>query len=94
MMTGIPIVGLATTEMSVTIQNDYNGYIATDVDYLVDRMKFLLDNPEKAHELGKGAQKTALERFNIERFKKDWLLTLQSVQRRTSETNYELNKVA
>ena len=75
MMTGIPIVGLATTEMSVTIKNDYSGYVHTDVEYLIEKMKYLLDNPEKAKELGKGAQQTANERFNIERFKQDWIET-------------------
>lgn len=82
MMTGIPVVGLATTEMVVTVKNDYSGYVHTDVDFLIEKMKMLLENPAKAKELGRGAQQTANERFNIERFKKDWLQTFQKVVKR------------
>ncbi len=75
MMTGVPVVGLATTEMAVTIKNDFSGYVHTDVDFLIDKMQMLLDNPGKAMELGRGAKQTAKERFNIERFKHDWIDT-------------------
>lgn len=84
MMTGIPVVGLATTEMVVTVKNDYSGYVHTDVDFLIDKMKMLLENPAKARELGQGAQQTANEKFNIERFKKDWLQTFQQVVKRNA----------
>jgi hypothetical protein len=94
MMTGLPVIGLATTEMVVTVKNDYSGYVHTDVDFLIERMKYLLDNPGKAMELGRGAQQTALERFNIERFKQDWLKTFAAIVRRSTDINYELNKVA
>lgn len=79
MMTGIPVVGLATTEMVVTVKNDYSGYVHTDVDFLIDKMQMLLDNPEKANELGRGAQQTANKRFNIERFTRDWIDTFEAV---------------
>jgi len=78
MMTGVPVVGLATTEMVVTVKNDYSGYVHTDVDFLVEKMQMLLDNPQKAMELGRGAQETANEKFNIERFKKDWVETFEA----------------
>jgi glycosyltransferase involved in cell wall biosynthesis len=78
MMTGLPVVGLATTEMAVTIKNDFSGYVHTDVDFLIDKMQMLLDNPERAMELGRGAQQAANERFNIERFKQDWLDTFRN----------------
>lgn len=78
MMTGVPVVGLATTEMAVTIENDVSGYVHTDVDFLIDKMQMLLDNHDKAVELGRGAKKAANERFNIERFKTDWMNTFVS----------------
>ncbi len=81
MMTGVPIVGLATTEMSVTIKNNYNGFIDTNVNALINKMHMLLNNKEKANELGQGAKQTALEKFNIERFKNDWLETFNSVNK-------------
>lgn len=79
MMTGMPVVGLATTEMSTTIVNGYSGFIDTDVDKLIEKMKLLLKDPDKAKELGKGAKETALEKFNIRRFSADWLQTFQTV---------------
>jgi len=81
MMTGVPVVGLATTEMAVTIKNDFSGYVHTDVDFLIDKMQMLLENRYKALELGRGAQQTAKERFNIERFKRDWLNTFETAVR-------------
>ena len=87
MMTGVPIVGLATTEMAVTVKNDYSGYVHTDIDFLIGKMQMLLDNPEKAMELGQGAKQTANERFNIERFKQDWLNTLEFEVKRASSKN-------
>ncbi len=72
MMTGIPIIGLATTEMVVTIENERSGYLHTDIDKVVEKMQLLLDNPELAKQWGQGAKDTAMKRFNIERFKGDW----------------------
>lgn len=72
MMTGLPIISLATTEISVTIINDHCGYIHTDVNWLVAKMKMLLANRKKAFELGRGAKEVAREKFNIGRFTADW----------------------
>ena len=93
MMTGLPVVGLATTEMAVTIKNDYSGYVHTDVDFLIEQMQMLLDNREKAMELGRGAQQAANERFNIERFKQDWLDTFTN-EISSSTTSNKLHRVA
>lgn len=79
MMTGIPVVGLASTEMPVTIVNDVSGYIHTDVDYLIERMKLLLLNPAKAKELGEGARAAAMKKFNIMRFTQDWVAAFEHV---------------
>lgn len=87
MMTGMPIVGLATTEMPVTISNDVSGYIHTDVDYLIEKMKVLLLNPDKARELGDGARAAAMKKFNIDRFKQDWLSTFNHVVEGYKEGN-------
>jgi glycosyltransferase involved in cell wall biosynthesis len=94
MMTGMPIIGLATTEMSVTIKNDYSGYVHTDVNLLIEKMQMLLDNPEKAKVLGQGAKQTAEERFNIERFKHDWISTFEAMAKRTTNGLNMLYKVA
>jgi hypothetical protein len=72
MMVGLPIVGLATTELVTVIRNGENGFVDTDVDALVDCMKELLADAVLARRLGDAARATALERFGIDRFVADW----------------------
>lgn len=72
MTIGLPIVGLATTEMVTVIENDVSGYIDTSVDRLIVRMRELLKDPETARRLGQGAQQHAKRRFNVQRFAADW----------------------
>jgi len=73
MMIGMPILGLATTEMVTAVENGVSGHVHTDVRTLVDRMHELLADPAEAHRLGEGARRQARERFRIERFVDDWL---------------------
>ncbi|MEZ4599690.1 MAG: glycosyltransferase family 4 protein [Syntrophotaleaceae bacterium] len=72
MMIGLPIIGLATTEMATAIENGTSGYVDTRLDRLVDAMRELLRNPEKALRLGEGARRRARDRFGIQRFISDW----------------------
>lgn len=72
MMVGLPIIGLATTEMVTAVQNGVSGYVDTNVGNLVKRMKDLLRWPQDARRLGSAARRYALERFNIRRFVRDW----------------------
>lgn len=72
MMLGLPILGLATTEMATAVQNGVNGYVDTDVRRLTERMQGLLEDPDEARRLSVGAREVARERFSIERFARDW----------------------
>lgn len=81
MMAGMPVIGLATTEMVTAVKNDYSGYVDTNVDTLIEKMDTLLQDKSKAKELGAGARQTALERFHINRFKEDWQQTFLSVNK-------------
>lgn len=72
MTVGLPIVGLATTELVTVIQNNVNGFLATDPVKLVPFIKKLLSDRSLAAEIGREARKTALERFTIKRFARDW----------------------
>jgi hypothetical protein len=72
MMIGLPVVALATSEMVTVIQDGVNGFIDTNPARLVEKMRELLADPELACRLGEGARQTALERFNIKRFARDW----------------------
>jgi hypothetical protein len=72
MTVGMPIVGLATTELCTAIENGVSGYVDTNFANLLDPMRELLDNPAEARRLGVGARCRALERFHIDRFTRDW----------------------
>lgn len=72
MMVGVPIVGLATTELPSVIRDGHNGFCDTRLARLQDRMKWLIAEPEEARRMGEAARRTAEERFNIDRFVRDW----------------------
>lgn len=72
MMVGMPILGLATTELVTVVQNGVSGYVDTNLDRLVEVMQELLRHPQEAQRLGVGARRYARERFNIQRFVQDW----------------------
>jgi hypothetical protein len=82
MMLGMPVVGLATTELPTVIRDGENGCIDTRVDRLVDAMHWLLRDPEAARALGAQARRDAMARFGIGRFVADWCRVLESVARR------------
>jgi hypothetical protein len=79
MTIGMPIIGLATTELATVIRNGESGYIDTNVAALVDAMQRLIRDPKEARLLGDGARKVAMERFHIDRFVADWNETLRHV---------------
>ncbi len=72
MMIGLPIIALATTEMVTVVENGVSGYIDTNINRLIERMQELLHDPTEAHRLSAGARRQAQERFNIQRFTRDW----------------------
>lgn len=72
MMVGLPIVGLATTEMSTVIVNGVNGWLDTRPERLVPVMRQLIADPALARQWGDAARRTAQERFGIQRFIHDW----------------------
>lgn len=79
MMLGMPVVALATTEMSTTIENGVSGYVHNDLAWLIGRMHDLIREPAEARRLGDGARRVARERFAIDRFARDWLAAFEEV---------------
>jgi glycosyltransferase involved in cell wall biosynthesis len=69
---GLPVVALATTELVTVIKDGENGFIDTNVDNLVRRMRLLLSDPEEARRIGDAGRRTVRERFGPERFAADW----------------------
>ncbi|NJK78637.1 MAG: glycosyltransferase family 4 protein [Chloroflexaceae bacterium] len=72
MMVGLPIIGLATTEMATVVQNGVNGFVDTNLGTLVRHMQRLIEDPVEARALSVHAARYARERFGIERFVHDW----------------------
>ncbi len=79
MMVGMPIIGLATTEMVTAVENGVTGYVSTDMCKLMAFMKELLKDPLLAQYLGENSRQKAMESFNIQRFALDWLKTFHDV---------------
>ncbi len=78
-MLGMPIIGLATTEMARVVQNGVSGYVDTDVRALIGRMQELLRRPDEAKRLGANARRFAQEHFGMGRFTADWDSALKAV---------------
>ncbi len=76
MALGLPVLGLATTEMAAAVQNGVSGYVETDPERLVEHACRLIEDQDEAAELSAGALARARERFGIERFADDWLQVL------------------
>lgn len=86
MALGLPVVGLATTEMATAVENGVSGWVDTDLGRLVERMHELLADPAEARRLGDGARARARERFGIERFRRDWDRVFRDVAGQTGLT--------
>lgn len=87
MMVGLPIVGLATTELATVIENGISGYVDTNIDRLIERMQELIADPAMAQQLGATAREQARSRFNIQRFIQDWNVAFErAVSQRATES--------
>ncbi|MGE3961548.1 MAG: glycosyltransferase family 4 protein [Dehalococcoidia bacterium] len=85
MMLGLPVVGLATTELPTVVEDGVSGYTDTRIDVLVERMRGLLRDPDLARRLGEAGRSHALDRFGIDRFVADWLGAFEEVASRGSQ---------
>jgi len=58
------------------IEHGYNGLLSNDPHQLREFCRDLIRNPEKAEELGKNAQETIREKYNLNNFVSSWNKTL------------------
>jgi len=79
MLVGLPVVGLATTELVTVIENGKSGFIETDPNKLIEPMRMLLNDPAEARRVGEAGRRIAAERFDIRRFVRDWEETFDLV---------------
>ena len=78
---GMPVVGLATTELAAVLRDGETGFCDTDVDRLVDVMHRLLDDHELARRIGAAGKELAERRFGLQRFGTDWGAVLAGATR-------------
>jgi hypothetical protein len=79
MAVGLPVVGLATTELPTIIADGINGFVDTDLRRLEDVMRELIADRDLARAVGAAGRATAQERFSIDRFVHDWDLLLRNL---------------
>jgi glycosyltransferase involved in cell wall biosynthesis len=91
MSLGVPVVGLATTEMATAIRNEVTGFVHTDLSYLIEKMKLLLTDKDLAFKMGQEGKKYASERFNIKRFTNDWEQTFGQAVKNKKDNKYAVN---
>lgn len=72
MALGLPVVGLATTELPRILRDGDAGFVDSDVDRLIDAANWLVAHPAEARRMGERARAIAGERFGIARFAADW----------------------
>lgn len=72
MLAGMPVVGVAATELPNVITNGVDGYVDSRRERLLACMRQLLAEPALAKAWGQAARKTAQQRFSIERYISDW----------------------
>ena len=72
MMIGMPVVGLAATDLPTVINNEVSGFVHSDLQYLIQKMQQLIADPQLAAQLGANARSFALKNFSRNRFLTDW----------------------
>ena len=79
MMIGMPVVATATTELATVIRSGVNGYADTNRKALAEAMEALIHDRDLALRWGAAARETALRRFSIDRFVREWSAVLAGV---------------
>ena len=81
MMVGLPVVGLATTELVSVVRSGESGFVDTRPGRLIEAMAMLLRDEAMARAWGEAGRAVANERFHIDRFVRDWLDAIADVTR-------------
>lgn len=78
MQLGMPVLALATTEVAEAVPPGA-GIVSNRVDRLMDGLRMLMREPDRAREMGDAARRGARERFGLERFLADWDTLIEEV---------------
>ncbi|MCF0055041.1 glycosyltransferase family 4 protein [Dyadobacter sp. CY356] len=93
MLTGMPVVALATTEYVTVIKDGESGFIDTNISRLIGNMKLLIDNPALARTMGDNAKEIALHKFDIGRFCTEWKDIIQQTIQANSHNHEKQNSI-
>ena len=80
MLVGMPII--SNTSAASPIKNGFNGFINSSTGELRKPAQLLLENHEKALELGANARESALKLFSLERFTTEWGQAIEIARQR------------
>jgi hypothetical protein len=72
MAAGVPVVGLATTELPTVVRSGIEGFVDTDPQRVIEGAQRLVASHALALELGANARGAVETRFGLDRFVKDW----------------------
>ncbi len=79
MACGVCILTLDNCMLPEVIQDGYNGYISNDINYLREKLDYLLKHEDVAAEMGKNARKTIEEKFSLNIHINEWLKIFDEV---------------
>ena len=79
MMTGAVTVSLKNHDVDEFIDNEVNGFYASEPAELAEQIKFLIKNPSKLEKMGKASRLTALNIFNQDRYLADWFNLISGI---------------
>lgn len=82
MLVGLPVVGLACTELVSVVEDGVTGWTATDPAAVAAHVRRLAADPAEAARLGTAAREVARDRFGIDRFVRDWTAVLHDASGR------------
>jgi hypothetical protein len=79
MAAGVPVVGLATSELATVVHDGVEGFVDTDLDRVVAAGRRLIADHELARAMGAAARATVSTRFGLRRFVDDWYRLLRAM---------------
>lgn len=75
---GMPVVALATTEVAEAVPAEA-GIVSNRLPVLKDALRRLANDPEEARTMGEAGRESALKRYGLDRFLKEWDVLLSEV---------------
>lgn len=79
MSVGCPVVSTNNGPLPEIIIDGETGFLSNDTDVLIDKLMWLIKNPDSGRVLGSNGRARVVEMFSLERFVKQWSDLLETV---------------